>query len=93
MMLFLFYNCMVAFACCYCHTVDKSSSHQKVSSASDLQEREYSQCILMPIAPLVVYCEHVVVNMYDLGKEWSVMWCSFVSSISSTTHDMTASSM
>ena len=69
----LFYSitaCIVAFAHCHSHAVDKSSS-QKVSSASDLQEREYSQC--MPIAPLVVYCKHVVVNVVVSIMYYSVL--------------------
>ena len=82
----LFYNCMVAFACCYSHAVDKSSS-QKVSSASGLQIREYSQCICTHgcSSTYILYNTNscVVVNVYDLGKEWSVMWYSFISSIMS----------
>ena len=73
--------CMVAFACCYSHAVDKSSS-QKLSSASGLQIREYSQCIYTHGCSSTYTANScVVVNVYDLGKEWSVMWYSFVSSI------------
>ena len=41
--------------------------------------------VLMAVAPLIYYIiqTDVVVNVYDLGKEWSVMWYSFISSIMS----------